>query len=168
MIGVPRQSPALDRIRSAAESDRLVLDAFIEDDIAEMPYSAIPAYFLHLALDGAGNESQALVAESGGEPVGFALFGEVAGTRGAARVHFVAVSAAHRLRGIGKRLCGAVVDHFAAHGGRLVVAEVPAHPAFSSGLALLARMGFEEVARVNDYYSDGIDLLLLERRINVS
>jgi len=153
------------QIRPATDADGPALRGLIELDVGAMPYAAIPTYFLGLAFEGRSTESRAVVAERGGEILGFALFGEIAGAIGAGRLHFISVTAAARLRAIGARLCEAAVADLRSHGARLVIAEVPAHPALASGLALLARSGFAETARVADYYKDGIDLVLLQRTI---
>jgi ribosomal protein S18 acetylase RimI-like enzyme len=161
-------SPEPVRIRSATNADRRPLQTLIEHDLGESPYAEIPAYYLRLAFDGRAGETRVVVAERGTVIVGFALYGDVAGTVRTGRLHFIAVTAAARLEAIGASLCAAAVDDFRRRGTRLVVAEVPAHPVMTGGLALLARCGFGEAARVADYYHDGIDLVLLQRALTLA
>jgi ribosomal protein S18 acetylase RimI-like enzyme len=148
-------------LRPAAESDRATLRAFIEHDVAGTPYAAVPRYFLGLAFAGRTRESRAVVAVRDDEPVGFALYGEVAGTVATGRMHFVSVTASARLHAIGSRLCEAAISDMIGRGMNRVVAEVPDDPVLVSGRALLARSGFVEEARVADYYRDGVALLIL-------
>jgi ribosomal protein S18 acetylase RimI-like enzyme len=152
-------------IRPATKADGAAMRMLIEHDLGVLPYAEIPAYYLRLAFDGRASESRAIVAERGTEFVGLALFGEVAGAVGTGRIHFIAVAAAARRNAIGAGLCETAVEDLRAHGARLVLAEVPAHPALAGGLALLDRCGFAEAARVADYYQDGIDLVLLQRAV---
>jgi len=116
-----------------------------------------------MAFEDEANESQAIVAERAGTVVGFGLFGQVAGTIGTARIHFMAVALDERSRGIGSAICEATLARLAEQGARNVVAELPDETAFVSGRALLERWGFAPVARVADYYSDGVAMLIFER-----
>lgn len=152
--------------RFAVDNDRAAMRALIEHDLAGTPYATVAEYFLRLASDGAEKESRAIVAECAGEIVGFVLFGEVAGTIGTGRVHFVAVTASARLHGIGVALCDAAVADLASKGTRLLMAEIPNEPLLSPGRALLARCGFVETALVGDYFRDGTDLVVLLRSID--
>ena len=157
------RSGAAFNIRRAVDTDRAVMNAFIAHDLAGTPYAEVPSYFLGLALQGRSAESRGIVAEREGEVVGFALFGEVAGSVGTGRIHFVSVSASSRLNSLGVQLCEAVVSDVTDAGSRLVIAEMPDDPILVSGRALLARCGFSEVGRVPDYYRDGVALVILAR-----
>src|SRR3712207_9001534 len=58
-------------------------------DALPISYGKLPLLALDRALRGDSDESLALVAVEGQVPVGVALYGLVAGTRGAAKLHFV-------------------------------------------------------------------------------
>lgn len=161
----PRLSSAA-TYRPAVDADRDVMRAFVAQDLATTPYGVVVEYFLHLANDGAGaDESRAIVAERAGAVVGFVLFGEVAGTIGTGRVHFVSVTSSARLDGVGTGLCEAAVADLRSNDARLVVAEVPDEPSFVAGRTLLDRCGFAEIGRVADYFRDNTDLVVLARTI---
>lgn len=160
----PRLSSAA-TYRPAVDGDRDVMRAFVAQDLATTPYGVVVEYFLHLASDGAANESRAIVAERAGTVVGFVLFGEVGGTIGTGRVHFVSVTSSARLDRVGTRLCEAAVADLRSNHGRLVVAEVPDEPSFLPGRTLLDRCGFAEIGRVADYFRDDTDLVVLARTI---
>lgn len=152
--------------RPAVDADRAAMRGLAEHDLAGTPYSVAVEYFIRLASEGAENESRAIVAECDGEVLGFALFGEVAGAISTGRMHFVSVTASARLHGIGVGLCEAAVADLVSKGARLVVAEIPDDPLLSPGVALLARCGFAETARVTDYFRDGTDLVVLLRDVH--
>jgi ribosomal protein S18 acetylase RimI-like enzyme len=149
--------------RRAVDSDRAAMRGLADHDVAGTPYASVVEYFLRLFSEGSDRESRAIVAERGGEIVGFALFGEVAGAVRAGRMHFVSVTASARLHAIGIGLCEAAVADLVSAGARLIVAELPDEPLLSPGGALLLRCGFSETARVADYYRDGVDLVILQR-----
>jgi ribosomal protein S18 acetylase RimI-like enzyme len=151
--------------RPAADVDRQTLDALIAQSFSGTRFAEGPLYALRSAFERPAPDAQAIVAERARSVVGFALFGTIAGTIGTARVNFIGVPTAERRRGIGSRVCDAAVSRLAKQGARSVVAELPNDPVFVGGRGLLARCGFVEVSRVADYYSDGVDLLILERSI---
>src|SRR5688572_6652208 len=142
-------------LRVAVESDRRALQALIAQDLAGTLYADVPAYFLRLALEGKAGEARAIVAERDGDVVGFVLVGEVAGSVGTGRVHFIATTPAARAAGVDASLCEAALRDLAAHGARLMVAEVADDAPFASFRALLGASTFSEVGRVDDYYRDG-------------
>jgi hypothetical protein len=60
-------------------------------------------------------------------------------------------------------MCEAAVSQLAAGGARSVIVEVPDDRAVADGHQLLASSAFVEVARVPDYYRDGVALIVLNR-----
>ena len=153
--------------RAAVATDRAAIRGLAHQDLGGTPYIAVLDYFLRLAFEGVSDEARAIVAERGHDVVGVALFGEIAGALGTGRMHFIGVTASARLHAIGLGLCEAAVANLATRKRRLVIAEVPDDPLLSPGRALLARGGFVETARVTDYYRDGIDLIVLQRSIDL-
>jgi len=150
-------------LRAAVDSDRVAMRALVDEDLAGTPYGEVLSYFLGL-MHGNATESRAIVGERHGEFVGFVLFGEVAGAVGTGRIHFIGTTARAALDTHGRDLCEAAVDEMTTRGDRLIIAELPDEPRLAGKHALLSRCGFEVVARVRDYYRDGVDLVLLQRR----
>ena len=151
------------RQRTAVESDRRALEELIANDLAGTPYADVPPYFLRLALDGKSDESRAIVAEQDGAVVGGAIFGEVAGSIGTGRIHFVAATAAGKVAAVDTILCQAALRDLTDHGARLVVAELADDAPLVGYRALLTASGFAEVGRVDDYYRVGVALVILAK-----
>lgn len=149
--------------RPAVESDRRALEALIAHELAGTPYADVPAYFLRLALEGRTADARAIVFEQDADVVGCAIFGEVAGSVGTGRVHFIAATAAGRVAEVDAKLCQAVVRDLADHGARLVVAELADDAALANFRALLTASAFVEVGRVESYYRDGVALVILAK-----
>lgn len=158
-----RATGATVTFRPATDDDRAMLRALVDGATAGTPYTEIPTYFLRRALDGRDSECRATVAERDGELVGCVLFGDVAGAVGIGRIHLVTVAPSARGRGIARGLCDAAVADLPAPATRSIVVEMPDDEAVGAGRALIARCGFTEVARVPDYYRDGVALLVLQR-----
>lgn len=151
-------------VRPASPNDRTVVMALVRESTADSPYADAPAYFLRRAFDVGDDEARVLVCEQRGAIVGCVVYGKVAGTVGTGRVHYVAVSAETRRCGVASALCEAAIGELTSAGARSVIVEMPDDGESRPGLALLARCGLSVVARVADYYRDGVHLIVLERR----
>ena len=151
-------------LRTLTGDDRASVLHLVAEAIGGTRYRELPMYFLRLALSGqCEDESRGIVAVRNDRVVGCALFGAVAGAVGTGRIHFVAVAPEARRLGIGTRMCEAAVSQLAAGGARSVIVEMPDDRAVADGHELLASNAFVEVARVRDYYRDGVALIVLNR-----
>lgn len=126
------------------------------------PYIDRALEVLELAERGNDPEHRALVIARDGTVAGLALFGAIAGTEGGARLHAAALAPGVDPDDVGERLLRAVANAARASGARYLLAEMPDDPAIGSVLALLRDHGFEEHARVPDFYRDGIALSFLK------
>lgn len=110
-------------------------------------------------------EHRALVIARDGTVAALALFGAVAGADGVMKLHAAVLAPSVAIDDVGERIIGAVVEEARADGMRLMVAELPDDPAMGAMRALLTANGFEEEARVPDYFRDGVALTLLRRAL---
>jgi ribosomal protein S18 acetylase RimI-like enzyme len=150
-------------IRPLRAREALEARALVEDGLAGTPYAELPLLALNRALEGESDEALALVACDVPRLLGLVLYGRVAGSAGAAKLHVVAVTASARLRGVAARLVDAAAADLRARGARLLVAEAPDDPITRPVLALLEKSRFTLEGRVPDFHRDGVDLLLLRR-----
>ena len=150
-------------LRAATPADLRATRELLAGSIGQSPYAAL-AGCADDAVPG-GDECRALVADAGRDIIGVVVFGQVAGTIGAGKLHLVAVSTEARLKGAATELVRAALADLAARGARLVVAELADDPIFRPVRALLRRCGFVEEARIDDYYRDGVALIVLRHQI---
>lgn len=151
-------------LRTLTSDDRARVLELVTEAIGGAAYRESPMHFLRLALSGRSEEeSRGIVAVRDDRVVGCALYGAVAGAVGTGRIHFVAVAPSARRLGIGARLCEAAISSLTGAGARSVVVEMPDDRALGDGQRLLSSCAFVEVARVPDYYRDGIALIVLHR-----
>ncbi len=103
-----------------------------------------------------------LVAVAGGDVAGYAI-AHVAADEG--EILNLGVAAAHRRRGVGRRLVQAMVATLAARGAAAVYLEVRESNAAARGLYL--ELGFREVGRRSRYYRQPVeDAILLRAAIS--
>lgn len=106
-------------------------------------------------------EHRAMVIARDGTVAGLALFGTISGTQYAARLHTAVLAPGVRTDDVGERLMRSVSDAARDAGARFILAEMPDDPAIGAVLALLREHGFEEEARVPDFYREGVPLTFL-------
>ncbi len=109
----------------------------------------------------AGDESlQLTVNVEAGEPVALAMVEHIAGGHGTWRVHLMCG---------GDDRCLDVLERALAltwsHGGRLAVAELPDDSIFTPLAHRLRSGGFTDAGRVDDFFADGVALVILARQI---
>jgi [ribosomal protein S18]-alanine N-acetyltransferase len=153
------------RVRVAEAGDVAGVVA-LERGIAEAPHWAVAEYGAMVGVDKADNAVRRcfFVAEAEGDGglVGFAV-GKVIGSdaKGVGELESVAVEAATRRGGVGKALCGAVVDWCRGQGVRALELEVRAGSA--GAIALYAGLGFVVAGRRVGYYREPVEDALLMR-----
>lgn len=155
-------APALKRldVHPAREKDLVAAIALVEFERQRNPWVDRIPELLRDAMASPAGEYRACVAEREGELVGFGLYGFVAGSVGTAMLYSVLVAPRSRRAGIGQRI---VAHAHAELGGarcRVIVAEVPGDPCVARYRALLISYGFMEETRIDDYYRDGVPLIV--------
>ena len=100
-----------------------------------------------------------LVAERGGELIGFAVGKVIVGETG--EVESVVVGAEVRREGVGKALCEAVIGWCKGQGA--VAVELEVRSANLGAVRLYEGLGFESVGIRKDYYREPVDDAVLMR-----
>jgi len=138
-----------------------------QSSLAGTPYAEHILATLDDAATAPGRESRALVMQSGDseEILGVVVFGEVAGTVGTGKLHFVGVAASARPQGVASRLIDAAIADLVANKARFVVAELPDGPRTKAAHELLLSNKFIEDVRIPDFYADGVALVCFRREI---
>ena len=109
----------------------------------------------------AGDESLQLTVEwQGDRPAAFVMVEHIAGGHGTWRLHVVCGS---------EELCAETIERALsetwAHGGRLAVAELPDDAPFAALARRLRLAGFTDAGRIEDFFADGVALVILTREI---
>lgn len=158
---MPPVSARLDRlstdIRPAEPGD---LDALVAIETEAFNHNLLSRRSLRRFL--AAKSAAVIVAEQAGRPAGYALV--LFRSRGsAARLYSIAVSAAHRGRGIGQALIAAAEQAAIARDCLWMRLEVRVDNA--PAIARYDKAGYRRYGRRAAYYDDGCDALLFEKRL---
>lgn len=97
--------------------------------------------------------------------MGYACFGATPSTDGTYDLYWLAVDPAAQGTGMGRALVGAVEERLRARRARLLVVETSSRADYAGTRAFYARSGYEETARVADFYAPGDDRIMLTTRL---
>ncbi len=106
-----------------------------------------------------------LVDDEDGELRAIAYYEPVAATDRAWELLMIGVHRDRQRQGLGARLLGRVEDDLRGRGQRLLLVQTSADPAFDRARAFYAALGYDEEARVRDYFADGDDMVLFRRAL---
>ena len=150
--------PAVDRDRAA------VVEVVIAAGMFDRDGARVVDDLLRDKAPSAGSdEYRCVVAERDGEVVGVG-FAEVRPVTD--RVWELTMLGVHpddQRAGHGAAMLATIEREVAAHGARLMVVETSATAEFSAARAFYARSGYDEEARIRDYWTDGDDLVVFTK-----
>ena len=150
-------------IRPLGVDDRPALAAIAE--AADLFPAAMLAPMAAPALDGAADDLRR-VALRDWAPVGFAFAVPEVAAEGAWTMRALAVAPAGQRGGAGRALVAAVEAALRAAGARLVVVDTSSAPAFAPARAFYEALGYEEEARIRDFWSDGDHKVTFRKRLD--
>jgi ribosomal protein S18 acetylase RimI-like enzyme len=105
-----------------------------------------------------------LTYDAGG-PMGVAYCGPERMTQGTWNLYLIAVHPDLQGRGHGTTLLRHVEDALAMRGERLLLVETSGLPEFEPARAFYRKCGYDEEARIRDYYQDGEDKVVFRRAL---
>ena len=105
-----------------------------------------------------------LVAKNGSEIIGYICYGPTPLTNGTWDIYWEAVSREQRGKGIGGTLLKAAEKEIRKSRGRLSLIETSSTPAYGKTRDFYHRHGYEEIARVPDFYEPGDNKIILQKR----
>ncbi|MEL7485840.1 MAG: GNAT family N-acetyltransferase [Pseudomonadota bacterium] len=159
----PAEKQDLAAIRSIAERT----DMFLGDELAA--FTAELAAHLNADDDAARSDAGLIVAvngESDASPViGAAYFAPETMAQGVMNLLFIGVAPEARRVGAGRSMLGHFEGVARAGGARLAIIETAGDAMFAPAWALYRNAGYEEAARIRDYYDDDLDKLIFRKPI---
>lgn len=154
------------RIRGLDPDSRPALAALLESidsfDAAEV---AVALELADAALeDPRQPDYRFLLAWEGEALAGYICFGPTPMTEGTVDLYWLATSPAFTRRGVARRLVEAMEAQLRVDGARMVRVETASRDGYGAAAAFYLAAGYEEAARLRDFYSEGDDLITFTRR----
>lgn len=100
-----------------------------------------------------------------GEPVGLAYYAPERMTHGTWNLYLIAVRPDLQSRGLGAALLRHVEQALASRGQRVLLVETSGLPAFARTRAFYLRSGYEQEARIRDFYRAGEDKIVFRKAL---
>lgn len=100
--------------------------------------------------------------------VGYACYGPTPCTARTFDLYWIAVHEVMRGRGLGKTLLAQVEDRLRAMGGGKLIAETSSRSQYEPTQKFYRACGFDQEARIKDYYAPGEDILYFTKNVGFS
>lgn len=106
-----------------------------------------------------------ITADEGGRPVGFACYGRIALTEKNFELNWIGSDPSAKRKGVGTELLKAVENSARERGGRFLNLETSSTEPYAAARAFYDRHGYQVMAVMPDYYSDGDDMLIYRKEL---
>jgi GNAT superfamily N-acetyltransferase len=107
-------------------------------------------------------------ADMDGCPIGYACYGPIGCTVGSFDLYWIAVQAASRGHGLGRRLLREVERRVTLAGGRRLYIETSSRTQYEPTRRFYERCGYKAEARLDDFYSPGDAKVIYVKPVNVT
>ncbi|MBS4027964.1 MAG: GNAT family N-acetyltransferase [Ignavibacteriales bacterium] len=94
------------------------------------------------------------------EAIGYVCFGQTPATQATYDLYWIAVDPNVHNKGIGTQLLQFTEKYLKNKNARLIIAETSSTSKYESTRAFYIKKGFEQLARINEYYKSDDDLLI--------
>jgi ribosomal protein S18 acetylase RimI-like enzyme len=98
--------------------------------------------------------------------IGYICYGPTPMTQGTFDLYWIAVDPDYQEQGAGSRLLRSLEAVVKAREGRMILADTSSIPHFEKTPKFYLKNGFQEVAKIPDYYHPGNDRITFCKRIN--
>ncbi len=100
------------------------------------------------------------------QAIGYICYGPTPMTQGTFDLYWIAVDPDFQEQGVGSKLLSFLEEEVKTEGGRLILADTSTIPHYEKTQKFYLKNGFQEMARVSDYYHPGNDRITFCRRIS--
>jgi ribosomal protein S18 acetylase RimI-like enzyme len=109
-----------------------------------------------------------LVAESGGEVLGYTCFGPIPGARRRYDLYWIAVAQESKGMGVGRALIQRTEERIQAADGAKIYVETSSRPPYAPARSFYRRCGYQQEAALRDYYDDGDDKVIFVKALGAT
>lgn len=144
--------------------------AVIDVVIAAEMFSAEDAWMVEGLLAthfGDGVDGHVCLIDDEGGPLGVAYYQPKSGADRVWDLTMIAVRPAHQGRGRGAAMLAHVEQDLRERGQRLLLVDTSAMPQYDRTRAFYVKCGYEEEARIRDYWTEGDDLVVFRKALQM-
>jgi ribosomal protein S18 acetylase RimI-like enzyme len=153
-------------IRPIAGRDREPLAALIRRIETFSPQEVeVAIELVDITLTAGTKDYTILVADRGGQLVGYVCYGPTPMTEDSYDLYWIASAPEVRGQGVGAALVSGMEGDLRRRKGRLIRVETSATEAYGPTRGFYASMKYGEEARIRDFYKVGDDLIILTKRL---
>jgi ribosomal protein S18 acetylase RimI-like enzyme len=105
------------------------------------------------------------MVDSRDQPMGYICYGPVPMTQGTFDLYWIAVHPKFQGRGVGSRLLDFLEKCVKEQKGRMILVDTSSIPSYKMTQKFYSSKGFQEVARIPDYYRLGNDRITFCKRV---
>ncbi len=156
------------RIRKVSAGDRVRLVSIIDrtSNLTEEERNcAVELLDIYLTNKDQSDYSFITAADGSDSPLGYICYGKTPLTDAVYDLYWILVDPGHRQRGVGRSLLEHTEGVLKKQGARLLVAETSGLKTYEPARGFYLRNGFNEEARIREFYKPGDDLVVYVKRI---
>lgn len=142
-----------------------ILDIAVAAGIAPAGETGEIAAVLADSLAGKLGPDHCWLTDDDGEPVGVAYYAPERLTDGTWNLYMIAVHPDRQGKGRGAGLLRSVEQDLAARGGRILIVDTSGLPEFEGTRAFYRKCGYDEEARVRDFWKAGDDKIVFRKAL---
>jgi ribosomal protein S18 acetylase RimI-like enzyme len=105
------------------------------------------------------------MADDQDQAIGYICYGSAPMTQGTFDLYWIAVDPDSQEKGVGSNLLSFLEKVVKAEGGRMILADTSTIPQYEKTRKFYLKNGFQEVARIPDYYHPGNDRITFCRKL---
>ena len=149
-------------IRPLRQTDRGPLETLlVETGVFSWEEIGIALELIDIILTRPGQQDYiAWSHETAGVVDGYYCLGPTPATSGTFDLYWIAVAPSHQGKGVGRALNTHAENLVRSMGGRLLIAETSSRSDYKATRQFYANAGYRELARIQDYYKVGDDLVV--------
>ena len=99
------------------------------------------------------------------QAIGYVCYGDTPMTQGTFDLYWIAVDPDYQKQGAGSTLLDSLEEMVKTEGGRMILADTSTIPHYEKTRSFYRKNGFQEVARVPDYYYPGNDRITFCKKL---
>jgi ribosomal protein S18 acetylase RimI-like enzyme len=156
------------KIRTLSEKDRAGLLSMLNKTLAFTSVEIdVAMELINIVLEDESQKDYQIycMVDDQDQVIGYICYGLTPMTRGTFDLYWIAVDPDFQEKGVGSKLLSFLEEVVKAEGGRMILADTSTIPQYEKTQKFYLKNGFQEVARIPDYYHPGNDRITFCKKI---